>query len=392
MSLINKVLQELDQRQSMSAPDGKLPPQQVRAVAPGRQGREWFWRTVATLMIAALGWIGWVAYQLQPRPVATELAFRAVEDAKRKPEVAAASPAAPEQKAAVPKPVPEKPAPAKPAAKQAIAEAQKPAAVPMELFKLAFSIDTPILTRPRPSAPAVKSPVPKEPEKAPDGAPVAKPAAPAAAAQLEHAPAAGATRLEKRERSRAPAERAEAEFRRAVALLNQGRVSEAEELFAAALAMDATHEAARQALVALKIEQRRIEDARRLLQEALALNPAQVPFAMVLARIFAERRDYAAALETLGGAKQAAQDDADFNSLLGAVLQRLQRHREAVDAYQVAVRGGAQNGASWVGLGISLESLQRKPEALDAFRRALATGTLSAEVKTYAEQRARQLQ
>jgi MSHA biogenesis protein MshN len=55
------------------------------------------------------------------------------------------------------------------------------------------------------------------------------------------------------------------------------------------------------------------------------------------------------------------------------------------------VSAGPQNGVSWVGLGISLEALQRRTEAADAFRRAVATGTLTAEVKNYAEQRARAL-
>jgi hypothetical protein len=40
--------------------------------------------------------------------------------------------------------------------------------------------------------------------------------------------------VERKDRTRSAAERAEAEFRRGAALLNQGRVGEAEELFAAA--------------------------------------------------------------------------------------------------------------------------------------------------------------
>ena len=74
MSLINKVLRDLDQRQAVG--DGP-PPSTVRTVGARREGHEWFWRTVAFLVLLALGWVAWVVYQIQPRPLATELAQEA---------------------------------------------------------------------------------------------------------------------------------------------------------------------------------------------------------------------------------------------------------------------------------------------------------------------------
>jgi hypothetical protein len=43
-------------------------------------------------------------------------------------------------------------------------------------------------------------------------------------------------------------------------------------------------------------------------------------------------------------------------------------------------------------LGISLEALDKRTDAAEAYRRAAAAGTLGADAKTYAEQRARALQ
>ena len=168
-------------------------------------------------------------------------------------------------------------------------------------------------------------------------------------------------------------------------------MSEAEQALTAAIGFDPAHEAARQTLVSVYLEERRIPEASRLLQEGLTLNPRQVRFATVLARVHVERGDYAGALEVLDRVRTAAGPDPEFNALLGGVLQRLSRHAEAADAYRAAISAGPQNGVSWVGLGISLEALQRRSEAADAFRRAVATGTLTAEVKNYAEQRARAL-
>jgi MSHA biogenesis protein MshN len=364
MSLINKVLQDLDQRSAMSAPDSS-PPQQVRVVPPPKAGREWFWRIVAGLMVLALAWVAWITYQLQPRPVATELAFRAAEEAKqRRP-----APPKPEADRSA-KPAPSVPAPA----------------VPSEVFKLALSIDTPIAER------AEEARKPQKAAAAPQGP--AAPAAPAAktkpAAPL--APASSMdSKLEKRDQARSTSDRADADYRRGVNFINQGRVSEGEIALGSAVAADPAHEAARQTLVALYLEQRRIPEATRQLQEALAINPRQLHFAVVLARIHAERGDHASALDVLNRVKSTAGGDAEFNALLGAVLQRLSRHPEAAEAYRAAVNAVPHSGISWVGLGISLEAMARRPEAAEAFKRGVATGTLTAEVKTFAEQRARAL-
>ena len=355
MSVINKMLQELDRRQGMSAPDGTIPPLQVRAVSPASRNREWFWRIVAALMLAAVGWVGWIAWQLQPRTLVTEQGLRAGENARRSPAAAVAGP--------VPAPAP-------------AAVARQPAPQPLDTFRLAPSIETPIAGQLEVPAAAPAAPTP-----------AAAPAAPAPAA----APVAPA-RVEKRDRAHTAPEKAEAEFRRAVTLLNQGRVSEAEDGFSAALAADASNEAARQALVSLHLEHRRIDDARRLLQEGLAINASNVQFATVLARIFVERRDYATALDVLNGARAAGQASAEYHALLGTVLQRLARHADAADAFRAALGIAPQNGALWMGLGISLESLGRRPEAADAFRRALASGSLGEETRRYADLRARQLQ
>jgi MSHA biogenesis protein MshN len=414
MSLINKVLQDLDQRSAMSAPDGQLPPRQVRAIPAPPPGREWFWRVVAVLITAALGWVGWIAYQLQPRNLATELGYKAGEEARQKTERAriaagkvtpppqtratekaaasaeagksAAAPAKPPvpTPSSKPAPLPEAPMPALAEAAAPAAEPAKPPATTLEIFKLAFSIETPITQRPpteTPSQAETSRPPPANQNLEKPPAPAAKPKPPAQAA----------ARLEKREQPRTSAETAEAEFRRAAALVNQGRISEAAAGLTAALALDPAHEAARQTLVAVLIENRRFDEASRLLQDGLAANPGNARFAMVLARIHAERGDNALALEVLEKAKSSAQGDAEFNPLLGAILQRMSRHDEAAQAYRAAVHTMPESGIAWVGLGISLEALQRRTEAGDAFRRAVGTGSLNADVKTYAEQRARQL-
>jgi len=403
VSIINKMLQDLDRRQGLSAPDAAIAMPQVRSVPPLRKDREWFWRIIAVLMVLAVGWVAWIAWQLQPREqIATEQALKSAQAprnppaAVKAPEPMAQAPSNPTQAPTVPPSAP-LPAEQKPVA-PAVVEVKKSAPP---------AVAAPIPTQA--AGPPVRDEVPKTPAKPqPQAAAPAKtttePAAPRSLnldvppARILPAPAVasvqpqGPTKLEKRDRMRAPDERAEAEFRRGVGLLNQGRTSEAEEAFAGALAASPGHEAARQALVAMQLEQRRIDEARRLLQEGVALHPGNARFASVLARVYLERKDYAGALAAVSGLKGPAQGDPEIQAISGTALQRLGRHAEAVEAFQGSLRREPQNGAVWMGLGISFEVLGKKSDAAEAFQRAAASGSLSTDARGYAEQRARQLQ
>lgn len=346
MSLINKVLRDLDQRQAVG---GSPPPSTVRAVAARREGHEWFWRTVALLVAVALGWVAWVVYQIQPRPLATELAQAAA--AKRAAPALAQAPPVVQPPVASPPPVVQSPAPAEP-------------------LRFAYSIETSI------GAPAAKAEPKPEPKRE------ARPRA-----EAKRSPQAEKPRFERREVALTPVEKAEVEFRRGVDLLKRGRASEADVAFRAALAADSAHRGARQAMVALRIERGDLEGASWLLKEALAADARQPEFAVALARIDVERGDLLGALAVLDGVAPAAEAHGDLHVLRGTVLQRLGRHAEATEAYRAALRAQAGTPQAWLGLGISLEALQKRPEAAQAFRNALASGPVSAEVKTYAEQR-----
>lgn len=245
--------------------------------------------------------------------------------------------------------------------------ATPPAAEPL---KLAQEIETP-----------VREPAPAPAAKAPQQA-RAKPVAAAPARKPS---------VDKRDHARTPNETAETHFRRAALFLNHGRVAEAEPQLLAALKADPSHAAARQAHVALLLEQQRVDAARRSLQEALAIEAGQPAFALTLARIHMAQRDYRAAIEVLDRAGTNEQNP-EFQAMRGAVLQRLGRDAEAIEAFQAAIRGGPPPATTWVNLAISLETVGRKAEAVAAYRKALTAGPLAGEVRDYAQARARALE
>jgi MSHA biogenesis protein MshN len=391
MSVINKMLQDLDRRQALGA---GTEPAVVRAPGAKVGGHEWFWRILVVLLAAALAWMGWVAVQLMPRkPLATDLAFKAAAEARTKagaitaptaaapavppsaPPAQPAAPAAPTEEAQA---VPAVAAPAAP-----VEEPKPTAAAPAsDALRLSLKLETPVAPRPaEPSKPQAHKPESVQPEsaKTESAKPKATPAQPRAAAKG----------IDKRERL--ASDTAEAHFRRAALLLGHGRISEAEDRLMAALRADASHTGARQAYVALLLEQQRISVAQRLLQEGLAINPEQPALAVALSRIYVGQRDYTQALAVLDRAGSAT-GTAEFQAMRAAVLQRLGRHGEAIEAYQNALRTGAQPATTWIGLGISLEGLGRKDEAAAAYRRALTAGPIAMEAREYAESRARALE
>jgi len=362
VSLINKVLHDLDRRSAFVAPGGGLPLQQVRPLVR-RSSLDVAFRLAYALLIAAgIARIAWGVHELRPqKPLVTELAYRA--DAEAASHVA--------WEAQAPPPVPE---PIEPEAAPASIPEE---GVPVELFKLALAIETPIAERPaaRPAVPRKRT--------APEAAIAAIP-------KLELGGPGAPSRVERRDRIATPAERNEAQFDSAMALVNQGRISEAENALGALLSASPLHERARQALASLLIEQRRLDDAVLVLRQGIALDPAQASFAVALGRILAERRDYGGALDVLARVQPAGRST-DFNNLLGAVLQRLSKHREAANAYRAALESAPRNAAALMGLAISLESLQDRAEALEAYQRALASGTLTPELRAYAEQKVKEL-
>lgn len=183
------------------------------------------------------------------------------------------------------------------------------------------------------------------------------------------------------------AQKADAEFRKAAALMRQGRTADALAGYEMALRLDAGHDAARQAMVALLLDSKRGGDAERVLQERLNDKPDHIGFTMMLARLQVERGAVAEATATLEKALPYARSQADYQAFLAAVLQRQGRNEEAIKHYQVVLQIAPNNGIWLMGYGISLQAVQRNDDAKAAFQNALDTQTLSPELQGYVRQK-----
>jgi MSHA biogenesis protein MshN len=174
-------------------------------------------------------------------------------------------------------------------------------------------------------------------------------------------------------------------YRRALAALQEGRVSTALADLDRAVEIDPRNDAARQTYISLLLENRRTDDAIRQLRLALGVDSRQPGLAMVLARLQLEKGG--PALQTLMNTLPYAETSADYQAFLAGVLQREQRHAEAAQHYREALKLSPQNGVWWMGLGISLQAEQHLPEAREAYTRARAAGGLSAELQAFIDRK-----
>ncbi len=387
MSLINKMLQDLDKRHAVDAGGKKTLTEQLRPVQVPKDWRRIVIEVVAGLIVGG-GWAVWVMYQISPRSVVTELAFQS--QLKRPTRAVAPQPPAvapePQSAAAVPAQAASSPPPA--AAAPAIPLAQgtrRSATAGGDTLKLATEIGTPFDERSVGARPKTAQ------KPAADAARKGTSAQAPAAAHLPAAKGRAPASIDKQIHVPTRTERAEIEFRKATAMLNQGRVAEAIEGYRSTLAEDAAHAAARQALVGLLLENRRIDEAQQLLQEGLTLNPDRSSYAILLARIQVERGDLQGAQDLLSRHAASAANNADYHAFHAAVLQRLGRHKEAVTGYQAALRIAPNAGVWWMGMGISLQAENRDAEARDAFARAKSAGGLGPDLVNFIDQRLQQL-
>lgn len=355
MSLINKMLQDLDARGG--APAGKLQQEELKAVpAAERDTRRLLVLAAASAALVALaagGWFGWRYWQGRAAPPLGPV-----------PKVNVTPPEF------VRSPVPAPSAAAVVAAAEVVAPAHPdPSAAE------------------RPPAPAQEAP--------------RAPLAAAPTGELAATVSGGRRQRERRQavpasagvlapgRELGPTQLAENTYRRALLALSEGRLSEAFNELDRALEIDPRNDAARQTYISLLLENRRPDDAIRQLRLALDIDPHQPGLAMLLARMQLERGG--PALDTLMRALPGAGNNADYQALLAGVLQREQRNGEAAEHYQQALHLQPGNSVWWMGLGISLQAEKRLPESRAAFEQARATGGLSPELQTFVERKLTQL-
>jgi MSHA biogenesis protein MshN len=191
----------------------------------------------------------------------------------------------------------------------------------------------------------------------------------------------------KRSGEQQPGDGAGALVNEAKRLIQIGQIEAANARLEEALKQDPDHVAARSQLAVQWQSQGRLAEARALLEEGLQRQPETVEWIKLAARIMVAQDEDDAAINTLARHPPQVAQDPDYHAFLAALYQRRNRHAEAITAYREVLRYQPGYGVWWMGLAISLEAEQRNPESLQAYRQAINTDRLTAELRDFVEQK-----
>lgn len=386
MSLINQMLQDLESRRAGDVRSAM--PNELRPL-PGRQPRRlgpWLWGGALALAFGGGGFFLAREFALPSLPSAP---VPVVQAPPASPALVPVTQGAPDSSAVA----------SVPAVDAALAPAPSPDAVVGGALRLSDSISAVppassvsqarAAVQPVAAAPSDAGKMPSAPKVADSNGPVAVGTTAVLSPRGREVRPPEEGRIEKTPLQPSSQEKAEAEYRRGVSMVNQGQMKEGAESLRQCLRLDGSHAAARQLLLRLVLEQRGYDEARGLLEEGVRLQPGRYQWALTLARLLVDRNDPAAAWQALQGSMGAAAASADYQGLAGNVLQRLGRPRESADYYRAALRIAPNDGRWWLGLGLALEAEGNSPEARQAFQSARASGNLSPELTAFVDQRLR---
>ena len=170
-------------------------------------------------------------------------------------------------------------------------------------------------------------------------------------------------------------------------LLDQGRVAEAEQSFAKALEVYPPHADARTTLGGLMMDSARWQQAGALFRTGLGIDEQSISFSLGLARTLVEQGNVPAALDVLEARDDGAVNHGEFLALLAALYQRQNEHRDAIEVYRRALVVQPYEGRWWMGLGISLEHRESWVQAQAAYENALKDRQLAGQLSAYVSQR-----
>ena len=186
-------------------------------------------------------------------------------------------------------------------------------------------------------------------------------------------------------RAATPLQQANQAYEQALTLLTQ-QPQLAQQQLRQALQIYPAHVQAREQLARVLIKRGQWQQAQQLLQQGINTTPAYYRFAQWLARIQAEHNALSQAVATLEHSRLQAAGDPEYLALLAALYQRNSQHALAARTYQQAIQAQPRRGKLWLGLAISLEAEKDYNAARQAYERANANG-LAPSLQQYAQQR-----
>lgn len=169
-------------------------------------------------------------------------------------------------------------------------------------------------------------------------------------------------------------------------LIADGELATAEGRLLARITSAPRDRVARELLIGLMLRGERSTDALQEIDRGLALFPGHGKFLLIKARLLAQGGETDAAIALLASAGRIEGMQQQRLQMLAALYQQQSRFAAASESYRALIALDARSAAAWAGLAISLDAVGDAGTA-EAYRRALALGGLPEPAARYAQQR-----
>ena len=186
------------------------------------------------------------------------------------------------------------------------------------------------------------------------------------------------------------AQRVEKRYDEAQKLAGNGMIRQAIDKYRQVLTIDARHLDSRVALAALYYGRQEAAQALAVLDKGLSLQPDNIDWSLMAAKIHHKQQNYGSALYYLQLPVDVAVKQ-EYVALRADTLQRLQRYDDAVVAFRRLSEFNPANGRWWLGLGLALEGVGKTDDAIIAYRRCLTLGNIAPKSRQYVQSRLRDL-
>lgn len=173
----------------------------------------------------------------------------------------------------------------------------------------------------------------------------------------------------------------------AVQGISENDVSKAVRAYRQILEIDEYSHDARKKLAVLHYSINEIGSASTVLNQGIEIEPERVDFRLMLARLFYRQKQLKQAYAVLAQIEPDVQRNIDFYGLKATVAQELELNAESSHLYGRLVIFEPNRAQWWLGLAISLDRLGQREGALRAYENASDLRQLSASADDFIRQR-----
>lgn len=169
--------------------------------------------------------------------------------------------------------------------------------------------------------------------------------------------------------------------------LNNDNVELARSLLHQLLEMEPDNIKARKKLASLLFAQGNYPRSKQLLLQGIELHPAQSDLKLMLARLYVVQKEPLQAMNILAGSQPSLDNQIEYLAYRAALAQQLKQTELAKSDYQTLTNNESSNAKWWLGLGIANDQLGDIKMAVQAYNKASSLDQLDGSVNEFIQQR-----